>query len=689
MIIISSIAYFATIFFFGWQMARWVFSENRIEYLIAFVGIFGIGLYTFFINIAGHFIEIQTVFYLVLVLFLLLSTVSFLGRLYLSWGDQRSLEWGVSLWWRKILLFSTLFLSFSIGLISFNHLVDLAAARVATAVTMSEGNFPPVEIYNPTDPLYYHYAPDLFAAATYKVTGLPIYVTYDIERAILGGTLFLLGFLIIEMFFKGQFLVAYGSSLMMIYTGGLVFLNGLSGVRVLYHRFVLGLETYAPFKFVSDVIVGEYTTPVINSVITQHWGAMAFALMMIVIYIYFFLLHKEDKISPVPALLTGGFLLALLALVSEPYFAVLCSIIFIYPFAFFFLKKDWISTKKIFINSFVILTIAVTVAISQGGLLYPAIAKELDLLSGENAYDAILYGSRQNSIKDNPRSFTVTTPWKLYDQKPIYNRGFIAELSLLLVATVLTIVLLFRWRSELAIFLTGLLLLFFFIPLFIDSDIPDIAGQLGRLFFPLSLFGGLVIGLVLVILYSRVQKPILRGSLIFITFILMAQGLWTHSVWLLFGYPPGTWNPNAKFFTPTNALEKDAYNWIKMNTTIKDWFLILKDDYTECGVSNMQNCIFVFNSGRMAPTFVLNSIRIDSGKHILPVGKAALFEKVSKSCDSEILQELGYDYIYVDNKWPKDIEAQCIKNNKLTLQFQGNEGEKFIRIYNIDKASSH
>src|SRR3989338_6396360 len=178
MVIILGIAYFAILFFFGWQLSRSILNENRIEHLVAFAGIFGIGLYVFFINIIGLFIPIHTTFYLVLFVFLLFASICFLGRQFRFFGYQKSLEWEVSPWWRKILLFSALFLALSVGFISFNHQRDLAAARVATAVTIAEGNFPPMEIFNPTDPLYYHYAPDLFSAATYKVTGIPIYVAY-------------------------------------------------------------------------------------------------------------------------------------------------------------------------------------------------------------------------------------------------------------------------------------------------------------------------------------------------------------------------------------------------------------------------------------------------------------------------------------------------------------------------------
>ena len=681
MVFLLSIIYFLTLFFFGWQVSRSILNENRIEHLIAFAGIFGIGLYVFFINIMGLFIPIQTVFYLVLLVFLLFASTCFLARRLQFFGDQRPLEWSVSAPWRKILLFWVLFLTLSVGLISFRHSMDLASTREPTAATIAEGNFPPVEIFNPTDLLRYHYAPDLFAAATYKVTGVPLYVAYNLENAILSGTLFLFGFLLVLLFFPGQFFVAFFSSISMMYAGTLVFFNGLNGIPTLYRKFILGQEINAPFKFVSDAIIGEYTTPVINSVVNMHWGAMALALMLAIVYIYFFLLHEANKSRRIPAFLVGGFLFALLALVSEPYFAVLCVVIFFFPFASFLFKRDRPNAKKIFTSSFILLSIALPVAFFQGGLLRSAVVQQFRPSSSENAYNSILYTSSTTSISTH--SFEVGIPWLLYDGKPVYNPRFLAEFILLLAILVPALIFLFKQHFQLALFLTGLLLLFFFIPLFISSDLPDLAAQLVKFFNPVPLFGGLAAGLFLATRYLHTHKPLLKGALLFLAFILMAQGVWTHTVWLVFGNPPGTWNPNAKFFAQAGTLEADAYSWVKKNTTIKDLFLIIKDTHSDCGVSGAPNCLFVFNTGRMAPTFNIEGDTNTTAAGVPAQDKFALFSEASKNCDSGILRELRYHYLYVDDQWSKGMEATCIKNNELDLVFEVREGEKFIRIYRI------
>ena len=166
----------------------------------------------------------------------------------------------------------------------------------------------------------------------------------------------------------------------------------------------------------------------------------------------------------------------------------------------------------------------------------------------------------------------------------------------------------------------------------------------------------------------------------------MAQGLWTHSVWLTLGSSGGTWSPNATFFARAGTLEADAYSWVKKSTTIKDQFLIIRDSYMECGVGSVPNCLFILNTGRMAPTFMLVGIWGDTPPNTSSPDKAALFSEISKNCDSNILRKLNYSYIYVDEEWPKGMEAKCIKSNELELVFQIGQGEKFIRIYNIKKS---
>ncbi len=677
MTILLAIAFFSTLFFFGWQTARFALHENKIERLIALSGIFGIGLYVFFINISGLFIPIQTVFYLVLFFFLLFASACFFCRRFRIFGGQRPLEWGIDKKWRWILFLFTLFFVISIGVISFSHPMDLFTLREPTAATMAEGNFPPKEIWSPDNPLLYHYAPDLLSAAIYKVTGMPLYLAYGFQKAILSGVLFLLAFIFVNSFFPSVF-VAFWSSLFMFYSGSLVFLKGFGGIPVLFDKFVLGKEVSAPFKFVTDAIGEESGLPVINYVLQIHWGAMAFALLLAVAYIYFHLLNRDETPNRSPAIFMAGFMLALLALVAESYFVILAFVLFAFPFILFLFRRYDGTLKKYFITSFFILLIAVPIAIFQGGVLKSAVYQELRISSAGNTSEVMLYTDKNL----NKVPIRLNTSLFSHDGTSTFNISFFVKWVLLLVVLIPAFVFLFKQQFELAVFLASATFLFFGAPLLFYSDFPLINENLERFFYPVNLFGGLVVGLFLATLYLRARRPSFKLVLLFLTIILSAQGLWTHFVWLSFGYPPGgQWNPNSMFFADAGTFEAGAYRWVKENTAISDRFLIIRDEYSECGFSGAPNCLFIFNTGRMAPIFKWHqAIRIEDEKASRKIDQ---FDTVSKNCSSSILRELGYNYIYVDERWSNSMETKCLKNNKLDLVFENSNGAKFVRIYLI------
>lgn len=667
--ILLAVVYFSILFFFGWQLARYSLKEKRIEHLVGLAGIFGIGLYVFFINAVGLFLPIKIVFYLVLLLFFLLGLVLF----YLN--RSKPLEWGIDRRWRKILLAFTLFLVVATGIISFRHPMDLSILREPTAATIAEGNFPPVEIWQPERSLNYHYAPDLFSAAIHKVTRLPLYSAYDLQKAILTGVLFLLGFILVKRFSNSDF-KSFVSSLLMLYAGTLVFLRGLAGIPVLYSKYILGQDIFAPFKFVSDAIEGEYGSPVVRLAAELHWGAMAFPLIIAVIYLYFHLLNGERRRA---AFFVCGFLLALLALVSEPYFLVLCCVIFVYPFAFALFKKERERAKKFLAVSLLILLIALPTAFFQGGLLKAFFVQQFDLPGINSEFD-VLYTKGPGN--DKP-PFEISSPWTLYDSKPIYSSDFLMDWGLLFAVLVPSFAFLFSRHFELALFLGGVIILSFSIPLIATSSFANMAGQLGRFFYPVNLLGGLAVGLFLSSLYLRVQKKGFKRAILFLTLILMAQALWAQFIWAVFSFPAGTWNPNEKLFAQANSLEGRAYNWVKENTSIRDYFLIIKKNYTECGESAAPNCLFILNTGRMAPIYDHQAV---GDKDEIPLSpKAAVFSEVRDRCASSAVRKLNFGYVYVDEKWPAGMEERCREGNTLELKFESSEGDKFVRIYKIIK----
>lgn len=662
-----AIIYFSILFFFGWQLARYVLKEDRIEHLLGLSGIFGVGLYVFLINAAGFFIPIKTAFYFVLFLFLVLALFCF--------GKLKPVKWGIDEKWRRIVLLFALFLVVSTGIISFRHEMDLSILREPTAATIAEGNFPPREIWQPEHRLAYHYGPDLFSAAIHKVTRLPLYAAYDFQKGILAGVLFLLGFILVKRFSSSDF-KAFISALLMLYAGTLAFLRGLEGIPVLYNKYILGHDIPGAFKFVSDAIEIGYASPVIRFLVGLHWGAMAFPLLIVVIYLYFRLVDGKVRIMAFPVC---GFLLALLALVSEPYFAVLSFVLFVYPCVFGLIKKDLEKTKKFLFTSLLILLIVLPIVFLQGGVVKEIVFQQLDVFSEKESL-AIITGHGDD------RLFALSPPWILFDSRPIYHPEFLIAWGLLIAVLIPSFIFLFRKYCELALFLFGVVVLSFSIPLVVTSSYSTMAGQLERFFYPVNLLGGLVVGFLMGNLYLHLQMRKWKWVLIVFLFMLTAQGLWTQSVWLLFGNPPGTWNPNEKLFADPYSVEGRGYQWVKKNTSINDYFLIIKEEYTECGFTGAPNCLFILNTGRIAPIYnhqLYTSQQRASGLFSKP--EVSLFNTIKQSCSSSHVQKLNYRYLFVDEKWPEGMEQRCLENNTLEIKFEAKEGDSFIRIYRIKR----
>ncbi len=671
--IFLTIIYFFALFFFGWQASRYCLKEDRIEYLLGLSGIVGMGLYLFLINGLGSFLPIKTVFYLVLILLVIL------GISLRYFNKTRPLRWELDKKWRKILLGVTLGIVVITGLIAFRMPLAtgerLQGGGMPTAATMAEGNFPPLEIWEPPRPLVYHYAPELFAAATHQVAGLPLYLCYDLQKALLMGILFLLGFMLVKSFCPNNF-KALVASLFMLYAGGLVFLNGLiNGLFVLYQKYILHLDLIAPFKFIFEVFESSFLIPVFINVLDAPWVSWSLTLILTLIYLYFY--NIEDKQKKAKVVLMGC-LLSLLALNGEFYFVVFSVSLLIYPLIFGFVKKDWSKVKQFLIISCLILIIALPLAFIQGGVL-----KSFLGLNPKVSATEYYFGSQFN----NAFQFNFK-PWLLKDYSgknnwlPVFDPRFLIEWGLFIILFIPAAVYSLKKYFQTNSFLLFLTVSFFCLPLFINF-LPNF-DNMDRFFFPVPLIGGLMIGLFLANLYFSDQRKWFRIALFVLVVIFAAQTLFFQLLYLTIGYPPKVWNAASQTFVSNNhLLAGRAYNWVKNNTTINDYFLILKQ-VDDDGTAALPNHKFVLNTGRLAPIYAYHWHDYQSGKP-LPFFESILFQMVRRDCNSLALRELNYSYLYVNEQWPRELEEKCLSNNNLKLEFEISEGEKFVRIYRIIK----
>lgn len=657
--------FFFILFFFGWQLSRYLLKEKNIEFLIGFSGIFGISLYIFFVNALSHFITVGVVFYLVLFLFFAFGMWLF----YIN--RQNPTEWGIDKKWRKIILGTTLILMVISGFIHFRYSPTLhGPGGLPLTATIAEGNYPPLEIWNPNNNLRYHVTLELFSASIHKTTGLSIPMANHFQVSILVGIIFLLGFCLIKKFFDDNNFKAFISSLMMIHIGGLSFLNGMKGIPVLYDLYIRHDKISSSFKFVTDSIISKFADTVIANMIMFTWTSLTFSLIVAIVYLYFHIISREKSWG---AIIFCSFLLATLALAGEVFFGLLSLALFAYPFVFGFVKKDWEKTKEFFLISFYILLIATPLAFAQGGFL----SSILDLV-GYQVTNFIGIGSKLFHVNK--------VPWvEGYFESagsPVFHSEFYVELGLLVLLLIPSLIFLLKRNFAPALFFVVFIAMSFFIPIFITyhfwAYLAEVfhyfvrMGHVWRFFNVVNLIGGLTVGLFLAHSYLSSKKIWIKRSVLFLFVVFVAQSALFYLLYLTVGYPAFTWNAAAKYYAKTDSSEWQSYDWVRKNTGIGDLFLIVEADcyYTESYTPNYR---FIANTGRMAPMYVYHCSYPENDS----------FKKIKENCDPSAINNLKYNYLYVNQKWIEGLEKKCLANNKLELKYEHKEESEFVRIYKV------
>jgi len=155
----------------------------------------------------------------------------------------------------------------------------------------------------------------------------------------------------------------------------------------------------------------------------------------------------------------------------------------------------------------------------------------------------------------------------------------------------------------------------------------------------------------------------------------VSQGIIFQLIFLTIGYPPGKWNNADEFFVKNSSFEAGAYQWVKENTKINDYFLILNpnDDY---GLG--PNLKFIFNTGRIAPIYTYKT-----KDEPIDIPESYAFKQLKENCDQGLMKYLNYKYLFVDVNWPTGFEEKCLVSNNLELKFEAKRGDDFIRIYEV------
>ncbi|MFH1423785.1 MAG: hypothetical protein ABIG29_02420 [Candidatus Nealsonbacteria bacterium] len=670
LILLKLFLFCSILFVFGWQLARFILNEKRIEALIPLAAILGFSIYLFFLNVFSYFIDITVNFYLLCVIFIFLSWL--LSRVNRKKGKT---EWGIGKKWRIILFGTAALIIVCVGIAGMRYISsDETGSPLPMAATIAEGNFPVKEVSAPNFLSQYHYGYVLLSAAVSKITNLPVWFCYDFQNAIFMGLVFLLGFLLIRDFCKDNFR-AYLASLIMVLGGNLNFLYGTEGLSSLYQKYILHLPVEAPFKFLNDMIFGGVMRGVLVLPLFQlAWVMLGFALTITVSYLYFKAINDEKNWFKISCL--AGIIFSFLALSAEIFFGVFCAVFLIYPLIFAFLKKDWRKGRFYLKISLLILFLGITIASFQGGVLTQSVKQTF-------------FGS----VLPMERSLSITPEYLLSGVIFIEENVFIPIFSsnvflgwgwLIIFIIPATFYVLKKYFQQ-GLFLILLVFVSFFLPLVVTAGASS-QGDFMRLHFLTSIFWNLIFGLFLG--WLLLSRPFFSGKgagwqkLLIIILILgvIFQGLLYLVVSPVFPQLERG-HPLLEEPAKPSRIELEVFDWVREHTTIKDCFLTFGEESIL-----WHNSRFIIYTGRFAPGFFYG-IGAQFPKLHRGIEKripeTIWYEKVLKECPADGLEALNYRYLYVNEYWPQGLEEKCLANNDLTLKLEASDGNQFARIYEV------
>lgn len=642
----SLIIFFGVLFVLGWQLSRFILREKRIEVLLPLGAVLGIGFYIFFLNLFSYLINITISFYLVCLFFALISY--FLYRLS---RKREKPEWGISKSWRIVLLVTLLSLAVFAGMnkVWGPQSGELGYGHLTLVATVAEGNFPIMAVFAPEFPAQQHYGYHLFTAAITKITHLPVWFSFDLFRSIFAVLTFLLGFLLIKYFCRSNF-KAWLASLVMIFGGNLNLIYGLQGL------------SSGNFRFLNDMIFGKALRGgfITHYIHYSDWVVLGFALTIAIIYLYFRAINDQKnwlKIS-----FAAGIMFALLALSAELFFGGLAAVLISYPFIYAILRRDRKSGKFYLKSSLIILFLGLTIAVFQGGIL--------TLTIQQNFFSSALPSTHYLSI--NPEYLIKGLFYA--DENvliPFSSKTFFLAWGWMILFIIPVAIYVLKRYFQLGLFLFLLISASFFIPLILTAG--ESQGNFMRTNFLTALFWNLIFGLFIARLFLFFQKKWQRLLMIILISGVVFQGLSYAVLFSTFLDRKG--EPIEK----ANSAELEVFNWIKKNTTVKDYFLTFPKELSGLYYDGK----FTIYTGRISPDYwylvkKINLLKMEN-EGILDAERA-LYVKILEECDPTALDVLKYRYLYVNENWPRGLEEKCLAGNDLKLVFQSGDN----KIYKND-----
>lgn len=661
MIILKFCLFFLILFLFGWVFSIFILKERRWFVLIPVSFSLGISFYIILVNAIAYFVPVNTTFYLVLFLFLVLGV---LGLFFYYRRPRPPLTLGLGKKYFKYLMLIAVIIALTGWLINvpLKEGDNIGFGRAAVPGTILGGNFPIRDILAPWRLGINHYAFQLLSAAVDRVSGLPFWFADDIQTGIFAGLIFLLAFVLIYKIIKNEFIALWGSVLFFFCSGLNVFYI-FKGAIDLFKRYILGEQVFAVWQFVGTA-TEFWLRPTLMGTINLRWAAVALPAVLLIIYFYFEILESRSKKETVILSVLTGVLLGSLSLSGEVYLVIIAGVIGVATFLFivFEHRNNQPEIFRHILAALIILAIGLIMFLYQGGVF-------TSLKAAGNTSKLSLNFDVFESIRIlRPEYFS---PWCFFEDIFL---TFGLGLFLLIPAIIY-----FRKNRQ---------ILFFIVPLIIIPIFPLLFARFPVQSFERGLyltegFGYLLSGLLIIKLMlgaNRKEKIILyfffltiiSGGVIFQVFNTARTLAMTHRE-VFFPQPPAI-----------ELIDTRIKEWIDTNTTIDDYFFTEIDDNLFLDLAGerkydfTQNLSFITYYGRLAPVISLSTLA-----PILDVPSEWIdsIKEAKTSCSRQSLKELGIKYIYFTTQWPKGLMEQCIKNNSLELVFQSGDN-KIYKILN-------
>ena len=609
---------------FGYTFTRGVLGQREAHVLVPLSLLIGLIAHNFFVNLFSYFMPIKTSVWLVLGLMLLAPILLLSKRIKWSVVTESKFEPRRL----KILFSFAIVISILSGLVAIKSLGhdDFFMGHMPLASTITDGNFPVMDPSSPDRALSYHYAADLESANINLITGLPIWLAYDLQIFLFTGPFFLLLFALLYEITRA-FGVSLAGAALFFYGHGLQWLYFFTkGLPALWRRFILHEQIPAFWKWVADIAFPKLNSSYIF-VMNNHSVAIGVPALALGIYLLVLAFRTSEQGRSWTTVLAGGLLFGYSALAIETYFSIVTIALLIFCIWQFF--RD--GRQALFTLTF--LVIALLVAYFQGGIFSHVLADpSRDALVPVSSFQEF----RTLDLAPNPDKIDNSASY-VYLLSPEFFIQF--GLPLILILPALWYFL--RKHSPLVFFVIAGLGAFA-VPLLFRYPVRP--WEISR-FFALAIpIFSLAVGVWLMYRYD--ETLVRKMKIIFATLVVLvgASGLLSQTIFAVSSLDTfGQVRPLIKRPPEPSAQDALAIAWIREHTTISDRFFPYSEE-------------FVRFTGRFTPGYYPY---FSFSQH---ESEQKAYADMVERCSPEAFKFFKINYIYMFDNFPIKNPQTCLRS---------------------------